>query len=155
MLVFIVECKFLNEEVIYYLTRYNARTYTETQLEPDTEYYIWAGSFSEDGVLLSTPSTFYFKTDEWVASDVTVTPYARYFYGGDIRPYYEGVWVSVVDSVKAAGTDHWLIGWFKGDYTNVEEYPDYFIAQNLYMSGRENLGSPEEQEISMGNSNMK
>lgn len=142
--------EFTREEVIYYLTRYNARTYTETQLEPDTEYYIWAGSFTEDGVLISTPSTFYFKTDEWVASDVTVTPYARYFYGGDIRPYYEGVWVSVVDSVKAVGTDHWLIGWFKGDYTDVEEYPDYFIAQHLYMGGRENLGSPEEQEISYG-----
>lgn len=142
--------EFTREEVIYYLTRYNARTYTETQLEPDTEYYIWAASFTEDGTLRSEPSTFYFKTDEWVASDVTVTPYARYFNGVDIRPYYEGVWVSVVDSVKATGTDHWLIGWFKGDYTNVEEYPDSFIASQLYMVGRENLGSPEEQEISYG-----
>lgn len=143
-------------------------TYYSTTMVPDTEYYFWAGSFDltttspEATRLISQPFLKPFRTLQYQESSAVATPvlHPKYFrlYGSnadladpvslggpaDVGTDLVGF---ICESVTASNADKYYVGFFKGDYTDQTEYPNYFIASNAERSGNLNLCSDGKKRM--------
>ena len=134
------------EEVIGYLTRYGTRLYTETNLLAGTEYVIWAGSFTPEGILQSKPFIAEFRTLDWHTDEsITVEPVVgKYFDAGAIHRFYNGKVFQIIEDINLSdNVDTLYIACFKGDYTDKS---DDWVAAHLIISGMKN---PKDTLIAM------
>lgn len=144
--------EFTREEVIQMRRAWAKDKYTfvEPILVPDTEYYIWAGAFSSTGQLLSKPFLVPFRTEVYEESaatvEFTINKYFRYRNAiidpvppGETDPKLgEDIIYTLFEGIETSGTDKWYVGWFRGDRTDLTQYPNYYIATQLYTYGEDN-----------------
>lgn len=118
-------------------------------LKPSTRHFIWAAAIDTSGQVVSDPNLKEFTTKEYILAENTAVKNVEYKYwdGDTVAVYmpiferqFKGRVASVVTNVDVEGTDTWIGYFFKGDIMDNEKYPDYYVASNLFFSGRKNLG---------------
>lgn len=119
-------------------------------LAPSTKHYVWAVSVDNDGQLASSPALKEFTTDEYIVAEnciVKEAPY-RYWDGDEMAEHMPmfssfagGIGVQV-DTIIVEGSDTWYGCFYKTDLTDIEEYPDSYVASNLFFTGKKGLSGP-------------
>lgn len=136
------------EQIIQFLSK-RSKIQTEFRyLAPSTKHYVWAVSVDNDGQLVSRPALKEFTTKEYIlAEDCIIKEVSHRYWDGDTMAAhmpmfarFEGGVGAVVDKAVVEGTDTWLGAYYKGDLTDTEAHPDYYVASNLHFSGTGNLG---------------
>lgn len=136
------------EEIIAQISRKGDRSYIADYLVPETTYYMWAATFTDDGKLVSKePSYATFTTDKYpLKKEIYTEAVSTKYFDGDVlcKDYgyflYNGFCVAVVDTVKVSGAKTWYSVFFKGDVSSETEYPEYQLAGNLLLKGMVNKG---------------
>lgn len=136
------------EEIIAQISRKGDRSYIADYLVPETTYYMWAATFTDDGKLVSKePSYATFTTDKYpLKKEIYTEAISTKYFDGDVlsKEYeyhlYYGFLVAVVDTVKVSGAKTWYTSFFKGDVSSESEYPEHQLASNLLLKGNRNKG---------------
>jgi hypothetical protein len=159
------EGQFTRQEVIAMRGAVGQQRYTlvNNVLIPETDYYFWAGVFDPaTEELLSEPFLVPFRTGTYVQSDATATPVVNKYFrmsddgivdpvhlGGPTYDYPDSVAI-VWEDVETTGATTWYGSLFKGDYTDQDEYPDWWFGPRMReMAGTYNIcqNGPEVRYI--------
>lgn len=137
------------EQLVKGLSKRANRNETFKYLAPSTKHYVWAVSVDENGQIVSQPAIQEFTTGEYIVAENCIVKEASYkYWDGDEMadyaswPYYRGFAVIMAESVTVENSNTWLGCFYKGDLTDEEEYPDYYIASNLFFTGKRDIGKP-------------
>lgn len=118
-------------------------------LAPSTKHYLWAVSVDNDGQLASHPALKEFTTSEYIVAENCVVKDVehRYWDGDEMAEHmpqfarFKGKVGAIVDKAVVEGADTWIGAYYRGDLTDTETNPDYYVASNLYFSGTRELGA--------------
>lgn len=123
------------------------RTMLMKYLAPSTKFYAWAVAVDENGLIASEPALADFTTGDYTVAENCIVKGAKYrWYDGDsVAKHmiqfssFKGIPGSIVDTVMVEGSNTWLGYFYKGDITDTEKYPDWYVTSNLYFTGKHNL----------------
>lgn len=142
--------EYTKEQLIQALSVRSKRQSQFRYLQPSTKHYVWAVSVDKDGQLASRPALKEFTTLDYIVAESCIVKDATYrYWDGDVMAEhmpmfsnFQGEVGAVVDAIAVEGSDTWIGYFYKDDLTDKTEYPDSYIASNLFFTGKKDLAGP-------------